>query len=272
MKRWLLVALAVIAVALVGAYWLLTGGLPDREPAAWLTKRAIAHRGEWLADPLRPENSLEAFKAAARNGHAIELDAQLSADGQVVVMHDYELDSMTGETGAVASRTLAELEAIPLSGGPQTIPSLRRALEAVDGRVPIFIEIKNEGEVGRLEDEVARLLDGYEGEVAVMSFNPYSLARFAETAPSIPRGQLSSALRDEDLAFYEVFLLRNLMMNWVSKPDFIAYDLAELPGMTTRIQRWRGRPLMGWTAKTPAERDAAAEFCDAVICDPEALP
>lgn len=267
-----LIALAVLAVALAGAFWFLTGGSAGRSPSPWLSARPVAHKGQWGPGSLRPENSLAAFGQAADNGHPIELDVQLSSDGRVVVFHDHELERMTGQDGRLADKTLAELRESRLLGGTETIPALSEALDLIDARVPVFVEIKNEGEVGELEDAVAAELAGYAGPVAVMSFNPYSLARMAETAPQYPRGQLSSAFEGEDLAWYEVFLLRNLMMNWSSRPDFIAYDLAELPDAGTGLQKLRGRPLLGWTAETPEQRLSAEEYCGAVICDPGALP
>jgi glycerophosphoryl diester phosphodiesterase len=264
--------MAIAIVVLAVAYALATGGVPSRKPAAWLTAQSIAHRGEWSKGPARPENSLAAFDAAARHGFAVELDVQYSADRVPVVIHDEELERMTGEPGRVAELSLDEIASRRLLGGEERIPTLAEALAVIDGRVPVFVEVKNEGEVGPLEDDVALQLAAYDGEAAVMSFNPFSLARVAKGAPEIPRGQLSSAFEGEDLAFYEVFLLRNLLMNWKSRPDFIAYDLAELPSLGTRIQIWRGRPLLGWTATSESERVAGLTLCDAVICDPEALP
>jgi glycerophosphoryl diester phosphodiesterase len=266
-----IVALVVLLV-LSAAYWFTTGGFPDRSPAAWLTERVIAHRGAWTEGSLRPENSLAAFEEAARRGYAIELDVQFTVDGQVVVFHDDDLSRMTGLPGALRDATLADVRRARLLGGNETIPTLSDALRVIAGRVPVFVEIKNRGSVGPLEDAVARQISAYSGPAAVMAFNPFSLARIAEHAPHVPRGQLSSALRGEGLRFYEVILLSNLMMNWTSKPDFIGYDLAELPTLGTTLQRWRGRPLVGWTAETDAQRRAAEDSCDAVECGPGALP
>lgn len=272
MLRNFLIAVLILETLLIVAFLIAAGGMPGREPPSWLGDRLVAHRGQWTAGPERPENSLAAFEEAAKNGFAIEFDVQSSADGQTVVVHDESLELMTGMPGTVSQMTLAQLKQRRLLGGMQTIPTLGEVLELVGGRVPLFIEVKNAGEVGPLEDDVAEQLKAYDGEVAVMAFNPYSLARVAETAPAIPRGQLSSALRDEGLAFYEVFVLRNLLMNWLSKPDFIAYDLAELPSLATTVQKWRGRPLIGWTATDEAGRVAAEDLVDVVIADPGALP
>jgi len=265
---------AGILVLLAGGFIFATGGTPGREPAAWLTERPIAHRGLWTDGPEAPENSLAAFDEAASSGFAVELDVQRTLDGITVVIHDDDLERMTGEPGSVAHATLKELTARRLLGGGELIPTLSEALATIDGRVPVFVEIKNPGDVGPLEDDVAAQLAAYDGEAAVMSFNPYSLGRLAAVAPEIPRGQLASAFEGEDLKWYEVALLRNLLMNWTSKPDFIAYDLKELPSFGTTLQQWRGRPLLGWTAESEAERAAAEEIAgvDAVICNPGALP
>jgi glycerophosphoryl diester phosphodiesterase len=269
-KMTIVIGGTLAAVAAVFAF--ATGGVPSREPASWLTATTVAHRGQWTSGPLRPENSLGAFQEAADNGFAIELDVHRTADGHTVVIHDEDLQAMTGQPGMVAEMTLAEIKNRPLLGGDERIPTLEQVLSLVKGRVPVFVEIKNEGEVGDLEDDVAAQLSAYAGEAAVMSFNPFSLARVAQSAPQVPRGQLSSAFEDEDLAFYEVFLLRNLLMNWKSRPDFIAYDLTELPSIGTTLQKWRGRPLLGWTAKDRNELSAARKGVDAVIADPDALP
>src|SRR5574340_1268657 len=210
------VAAVVLAAVLVAAYWVATGGRPGREPATWLTAGAIAHRGEWTDGPARPENSLAAFDEAASNGYAIELDVQRTADGHTVVLHDYNLERLTGTPGLVSETKLQELQKLRLRGGDEPIPTLAEVLALVAGRVPVFVEIKNEGEIGPLETDVAKQLSAYDGKAAVVSFNPYSLASVAKTAPDIPRGQLSGTFAGEDLAWYKVFLLRSLMMNWTS--------------------------------------------------------
>lgn len=261
----------VVVIVFIGGFAFATGGTPARKPPAWLTERHVAHRGLWVDGATRPENSLAAFDAAAEAGYAIELDAQLTSDGVVVVIHNADVSEMTGAEGLVSEMTLAEIQDLRLLGGEERIPTLKEALQRIDGRVPVFVEIKNPGDVGLLEDDVADLLSSYSGEACVMSFNPYSLSRVAETAPDITRGQLSSAFVGEDLAWYEKLLLRNMMMNWTSKPDFIAYDIEELPSLAVTLQKWRGRPIFGWTIDDPDELAFAQKYCDGFICNPGAL-
>ena len=266
----------VLALVLLGGYVFATGLAASSNVPDWLTAGPIAHRGLWTDGPPAPENSLAAFEAAASAGYAIELDAQRCGSGETVLLHDYELERLTGTPGMVADTSLTDLKKLRLLGSDEPIATLAEALALIDGRVPVFVEIKNEGEVGPLEDDVAAQLAAYDGDAAVMSFNPFSLARVAEVEPGILRGQLSSAFRPEDmendtLAWYEKFLLRTMLMNWTSRPQFIAYDLKELPTLGTDLQRWRGRPLLGWTAEDEAGLAEAEALVDAVICDPEAL-
>lgn len=266
-----LIVIAIVPAVFVGAYAFATGGTPNREPAAWLTAQKYAHRGLWTEGPEAPEDSLAAFDAAVAAGYGVELDVHLSADGVPVVFHDVDLERMTGEPGSVAELTVAELQEHRLLGGDETIPTLEEALAVIDARVPLLVEIKNEGEVGALEDAVAEVLSAYDGDVAVMSFNPYSLARVAEVAPEIVRGQLASRFKDEDLPWYQKLLLANMMMSWTSKPDFIAYDIDALPCPGVTVQTWRGRPILGWTIDDAEELAHAERYCDGFICDPGAL-
>lgn len=267
-----LIAGGVALVAGAAGYWWATGGQPDRaEEPAWLAEEHFAHRGLHTEGPQAPENSLAAFERAADAGYGFELDVQLTADNEVVIMHDEDLARMTGDDRLIADVELAEIEELRLLDGEERVPTLAEALEIADGKTPVLVEIKNEGTVGDLEDAVAGMLAEYDGPVAVISFNPYSLARVAQSQPDIVRGQLSSHFEGEDLEGWKKVVLSNLLMNWNSKPDFIAYEISALPSIKTSLQKSRGRLLLGWTPESIDERDLALETCDNVICDPGAL-
>ncbi|ARE40290.1 Glycerophosphoryl diester phosphodiesterase [Rhodovulum sp. P5] len=168
-------------------------------PQAFLTA-PIAHRAYHGAG--RPENSMAAVRAAIDGGYGIEIDIQPSADGVPMVFHDYGLDRLTGEAGPVSGRRARALQQITLLGGEETIPTLDAVLEEVSGRVPLLIEIKDQDgamgmDVGPLERAVAAVLSGYDGPVAVMSFNPHAIAEIAEAAPDIPRGLTTCAYEPE---------------------------------------------------------------------------
>jgi len=170
-------------------------GAMSRVPQ-WLLHIPIAHRGLHDASRGVIENSLAAFRAAARAGYPAELDVRLLADGEVVVFHDQNLDRLTNASGPIASRTAREVETILLSTD-ERIPLLRDVLDLVNGSTPLLIEIKNEGEVGTLEENTAALLAGYRGAYAVQSFHPGTVKYWRTHAADTPRGLLAGDFRDE---------------------------------------------------------------------------
>ena len=106
---------------------------------------------------------------------------QLSRDATAIVFHDYHLGRLTSETCALARHSAWALSEVVLTGGQDTIPSLKQTLALVAGRVPLLIEIKDQDgnmgcNVGPLEEAVAAALESYDGDVAVMSFNPNAVA------------------------------------------------------------------------------------------------
>ena len=262
-------AAAICATGIAAAYWMTTGGVPKRSaPATWLAGRRFAHRG--LHSGAHPENSLGAFAAAAEAGYGVELDVRRTADGALVVMHDAELTRMTGDPRAVSDVTLADIRRLRLSGTAEPVPTLHEALDAVGGRVPVLVEIKSKGRTG-LEDAVASELSRYEGPAAAISFNPLALAQVARAAPEIARGQLVGTLADEPVPAYQKALLRKGILDWKSRPDFVAFELATVPSFDAWLQRRHGRPIVAWTAENPADLARAERLADAVICEPEAL-
>jgi len=234
---------------------------------AWLRQRPIAHRG--FHGKTAPENSLAAFRAAIAHGYAIELDIQLLADGELAVFHDDTLERLTGQPGAIANQTLATIKRFKLLDTDETIPSLQDALELIQGQVPVLLEIKNKGAVGPLEAALLKQVSGYRGEVAIQAFNPYSLGWFKQQAPQLLRGQLAGNFKGEALPWVQKALLRNLLMNWASAPDFIAYDLRALPSLPTTLARRLGRrPLIAWTVRSQADHEMAKRYADNIIFDP----
>jgi len=265
-----------LLIAFSAAYWVATGGIdPARKAPAWLTEKPIAHRGLYTTNSVRPENSLAAFRAAADRGFAIELDVQVTSDGQLVVLHDRKLERMTGDPREVSKVPAAEVTALRFLGSTETVPTLAQVFDVVGGRVPIFIEVKNRGEeVGRLEDEVASQAASAAAttHVAIVSFNPRSLARIAEKAPSVPRGQSSGNFQGDGLSFVTRAILGRLLMNWKSRPDFISYELDGLPSFGTWLQKCRGRPLIVWTARTQDQYERARKLGDNVMFELDATP
>lgn len=180
-----------------------------------------AHRGLW--DTAYPENSLPAYAAAIKRGYGIEIDVRLSADGQIMVFHDATLKRMCGIEKKVRELTATQLRSCRLLNTGFTVPTLDEVLELVNGQVPLLIEIKGDGKEEALCRAVAERLDVYSGAFAIQSFSPLILQWFKNYRPRFARGQLVTKLNKASKHNFIVrFLLSNLMLNVLSRPDFIS--------------------------------------------------
>jgi glycerophosphoryl diester phosphodiesterase len=100
----------------------------------------MGHRG---AAALEPENTLRSIRTALAMGvAAVEIDVQLTKDGELAVIHDGTVDRTTNGKGAVRDFTLAELKGLDAGKG-EAIPSLAEVVAAVDGRAHLVIEVKH---------------------------------------------------------------------------------------------------------------------------------
>lgn len=228
---------------------------------SWLVEQPIAHKG--LHDKTHPENSLSAFERAINAGYPIELDIQMIADGTIVVFHDDSLSRLTDNDGYLKFLNKADLELLTLSGSKEKIPTFEEALAFINGRVPVLIEIKNQGKVGDLEKKVIEILSEYKGQFAVQAFNPFVLEYFYKHAPSIPRGQLAGYLNHMKLSFFKRFAMKRMVGNKISHPDFIAFEGKHLPNRFVR--KYKHLPLIAWTTKSQSEYLKVVKHCDNVI-------
>jgi glycerophosphoryl diester phosphodiesterase len=237
---------------------------------AWerLFSPPIAHRGLWSTDGY-PENSLGAFQAACAADYSIELDVQSSADGEAVVFHDATLRRMTGVEGRVCDHTSADLCKIRLFGGEETIPTLADALTLIGHKAMVHIEIKSPfGEVGPLERRVHEILIDHHGPVAVIGFNPYSHAWFADHHPNILRGLDSYRYVGDDARHLAPELRKSyaqLRHVALARPHFLALSLDMLPSARADALRKAGMPVIAWTVREVSEWDAVKSHCDNLI-------
>jgi glycerophosphoryl diester phosphodiesterase len=226
----------------------------------------VAHRGLWSPEGL-PENSLAAFQAACAAGYGIELDVQLSRDGEAMVFHDDDLKRMTGAQGGLGERTMAELADLRLAGTDERIPTLVETLGLVGRRALVHIELKTPyGKVGPLEQRVHEILIDHAGPVCVIGFNPYSHAWFAERFPGVLRGLDSySYARAPNMSEAQRKAFANLEHVAIAKPHFLALGLDMLPSATAAAYRAQGMPIVAWTVKRPEQWEAVREGCDNLI-------
>jgi glycerophosphoryl diester phosphodiesterase len=231
--------------------------------------RPMAHRGLHDVSDGRPENSRAAILAAIQAGYGIEIDVQLSADGAAMVFHDYALERLTGQRGPLRLRQADDLARVSLLGGDEGIPDLPEVLKLIDGRVPLLIEIKDQDggmgpDVGPLEQATAQAVRGYDGPVAVMSFNPYSVAKMAEFAPDVPRGIVTSAYRYEDwpLPRRTCDLLRDIPDYDRVGAGFISHEMNDLSRPRVAHLKAQGAMILCWTVRSPEEEEEAREVAD----------
>jgi glycerophosphoryl diester phosphodiesterase len=240
----------------------------ERFGEAWerLFAPAIAHRGLWAPDAA-PENSLAAFQAACALGYGIELDVQLSADGEAMVFHDEDLHRMTGVGGRLADRTAAELSELRLKGGEERIPTLSETLALVGHRAMVHVELKTPyGHVGPLEQRVHEILIDHAGPVCVIGFNPYSHAWFAERFPGVLRGLDSySYKKAPHLGEAQRASFAKLEHIAIARPHFLALGVDMLPSDAAAKHRARGLPVVAWTVRGPDQWSAIQGGCDNLI-------
>lgn len=189
-----------------------------------------AHRGLYTEDQQVPENSLPAFAAARNAGYGVELDVQLSKDGQVVVFHDDSLSRACGVSEPVNSLDWESLAALSLFGTKEHIPLLTKVLDVI-GDSPVIVELKSAGAGNAaLCRKTLDILRAQGKNWCVESFDPRIGGWFRKNAPDVLRGQLASPPRDYDIrSKVQAFLMGNLLVNFLSRPHFIAYSVGRRP-------------------------------------------
>lgn len=216
----------------------------------------FAHRGLYKNGSTSPENSMPAFKKAVERGYGIEMDVQLTKDEKVVVFHDFDLKRACGIKKRVDELTYSELAGLKLFGSGEAIPKFKDVLKMVDGKVPLIIEIKARFRVERVCSKVMACLKNYNGPYVVESFQPMALLWLRRYAPEVLRGQLSSDfIKDKEKGNSILLLLgTHLFGNFVSRPDFIAYNHRDRNGIFFQFcQRVLNTPTAAWTIRSRKE-------------------
>lgn len=246
----LAIGLGVAAVALPA--FALAPGHVSRTRKAPFKGRNFAHRGLHTVDKSVPENSLAAFARAAEAGYGMELDVRLTRDGMVVVFHDDTLDRVCGVDKRVDELTYGELCDLRLCGTEEGIPLFDQVLDLVDGRVPLIVELKT----GRRNRDLCRktlaLLQSYPGHACIESFDPFIVAWFRFHAPKLLRGQLAAPKSEyRDRPGIQGFLLSHTLLNFIARPQFIAYKIGPMPLAVQIAQvlgKLSGAMKVAWTS------------------------
>lgn len=279
-----LMAIAIVIVLFVMCLYLMATmprmvKKPDMTP---FLNRFYAHRGLHNNEGAAPENSMKAFTKAVEAGYGIELDIQLSKDNVPVVFHDYTLERVCGATeracgtnekvcgvaGKVCEYTYVELQQYILFDSGERIPKFADVLKLVDGKVPLIVEFKTESTNMSLCTVADKLLKEYKGLYCVESFNPLVLFWYRRNRKNVVRGQLATAFwkTGEYRKTLLYFALQNLLLNFLAKPDFVAYD-HKYPRMVSRqiCHRLYRNTAVAWTIKNRQELENAKKNFDLFI-------
>jgi glycerophosphoryl diester phosphodiesterase len=236
-----------------------------------LTARPVAHRG--LHDRARGviENMPSAVTAAISGNFAVEVDIQLTADGEAMVHHDDELGRLTDGTGALLKLTAAELKQVAFKDTPERMMSLGDLCALVAGRVPLVIEVKSHFDGDRqLVRRMSQVLAAYHGPAVGMSFDPDQVMALRELMPQLPRGIVAERHYTEadwpEASPEQRRDMTHLRHAIRTRPHFVAYWVNELPAMAPWITHHLfGLPLLTWTVRTPEQRERAAHYADQMI-------
>lgn len=263
---WILFSLALIALL-----WMLAIAPRQHTPEQLTTLHEwlYAHRG-YHDDALGlPENSLGAFRRAVNEGFAAELDVHLTRDGRLAVMHDESLKRMCGVEKRIIDCTAAELSEYRLKDTDEPIPFLEQVLPLFAGKSPLLIELKTcGGNADLLCDAVLKLLDRYEGAFCLESFDPRVLLWLRKNRPMVVRGQLSTNFtrHKEKLNPFARFLLHNLLFNFLTRPDFIAYRIEDRRDRSVSLcRRIYDTTEFFWTIRSKEQQQEADDLNGALI-------
>jgi len=242
-----------------------------RRSLDWLTARPIAHRGLHDASLGIVENTAAAMQAALAAGYGIEVDLQISADGEAMVHHDAVLGRLTEGDSRLDQLTSAELKRVKFRGSQERMLSLGDLCDLIAGRVALLPELKSRFDGDRrLAERVAALLSGYKGPVAPMSFDPLQLHVLRQKAPSLPRGIVAAKYKPhpywDQMPPRLRYKMGSLLPAVPARPQFVSYMVDNLPALAPWIARHiLCLPLIAWVVRTEAERQRAARYADDII-------
>ncbi len=246
--------LAAATVLAAGSLSALTFMVAPKKPEEELKKnfygRNIAHRGLHKRSQTIPENSIASFKAASRIGYGVELDVQLTKDGQVVVFHDDDLQRMCGVNKDIQDFTYLELQEFRLHGTENRIPLLTEALRAIGKQRPVIVELKKSRKTKELAAKTYKIITEEGATACVESFDPRAMRWFKRNAPHVLRGQLAMPMKDypKTQGKLQSFMLSNVMFNFLSRPHFIAYKIGKKP-LPVRLSELMGAMKVAWTSR-----------------------
>lgn len=236
----------------------------------FLTRLPVAHRG--LHDAARGvvENTPTAIMAAIEGGYGVEIDVQLSGDGEAMVFHDFTLDRLTTGSGPLRASDAKTLKEVVFRATSDRMMTLPEMLALVNGRAPLLIELKSafDGDT-RLARRCVELMSAYRGPSALMSFDPEMLVAVRRADSRIVRGIVAERHYEQGewpvLSAHTRCVLSHLLHWPRTRFRFLAYRATDLVSTQPRVARALGLPVLAWTVRTHEDRALASTYADQMI-------
>lgn len=229
-----------------------------------LKRNLIAHRG-LFDNKYIYENTIEAFAQAIDKNYHIELDVHLLKDNTIVVYHDDNLKRLAGINKKLKDITYKEIKNIKI-GKNSHIPTLVEVLDLVKGKVTLLIELKSDYLGVKLEKEIVKILDNYQGKYAIQSFNPLTLLWFKKNRPSILRGLIMSSFKFKDLRQNVFKTSQRKIGKYLCKPDFLSFNVTSIT-IDKLLKKHKNKFLLGWTITNKEKYNKYKLYYDNLVCE-----
>ncbi|MCF0145661.1 MAG: hypothetical protein HUJ73_03635, partial [Eubacterium sp.] len=187
----------------------------------------------------------------------VTMDVRVTKDGIPVLFHDLQVYRMTEKIGTIEERSLEEVKELRLSGTEEQIPTLKEALDLIDARVPVLVELHVKENVEKLCDAVCEVLDRYDGVFAVQSIDPCVLRWFHSERNEYIRGQMIDHNHTSGYGIKNIIwdiLTNSLLLNFLTEPDMLVCNTSTRYNPSMWLCRILYRtPRLTWTIRTEEE-------------------
>ena len=232
----------------------------------WLNDIKIAHRGLHNVNKGIPENSIIAFEKALKENIAIELDVHMLKDNTFVVFHDDNLKRCCNLDKNIKDLTIKDIKDIKLFNTDYKIPTLSDALDFIDGKVPIVIEVKTDVKAQIICPNLIKILENYKGKYTIKSFDPRMCLWLKKHAPEIIRGLLITDFKkSKKLNILKKIFISCMLFIPYYNPDFLSISLSMLKTKRVKKARKNGYLVLGWTFRYKSDYIKYAHYCDSYI-------
>lgn len=265
---YVVIAVVIIALAVALMLWMIRPNTARRDAFSPFEQIFIAHRGLFNNGSDAPENSMSAFRKAVDAGYGIELDVQMTSDGELVVFHDWSMERLTEASYKITEHEYQEICRFGLAESDERVPLFSEVLKLVSGKVPLVIEIKVGFRFRDTTKMVAEMMQGYEGIYCIECFNPLALRWYRKKVPQVLRGQLAMNFYKDPIRLSAVskFFLSNLMLNFLGRPDFISFHYKDTKQLGFAICRRLFKvKTAAWTIQSESDLNQAKFHFDVFI-------